>query len=56
MPLRWKTNLLKRMWQELRSGAIHDNIQKLHTANKGEDYDSLIYTSPKVSPLTRWSC
>ena len=33
------------------SGAIHDNIQKLHTANKGEDYDSLIDTRPKVSPL-----
>jgi hypothetical protein len=33
------------------TGAIHDNIQKLHTSNKGEDYDSLIYTRPKVSPL-----
>jgi hypothetical protein len=33
------------------TGAIHDNIQKLHNTNKGEDYDSLIYTRPKVSPL-----
>jgi hypothetical protein len=32
------------------TGAIHDNIQKLPTTGKG-DYDSLIYTRPKVSPL-----
>jgi ribosome maturation protein Sdo1 len=33
------------------TGSIQDNIQKLHTANDPEQYDSLMYTRPKVSPL-----
>jgi hypothetical protein len=32
------------------SGAIQDNIQKMNAGN-AEQYDSLIYTRPKVSPL-----
>ena len=31
--------------------SIQDNIQKLHPANNPEQYDSLMYTRPKVSPL-----
>ena len=33
------------------TGSIQDNIQKLHVANNPEQYDSLMYTRPKVSPL-----
>jgi hypothetical protein len=32
------------------SGAVQDNIQKMNAAS-AEQYDSLIYTRPKVSPL-----
>jgi hypothetical protein len=33
------------------TGAIQDNIQKLRIINTSEEYDSLIYTRPKVTPL-----
>ena len=33
------------------TGAVQDNIQKLHVGAKTENYDSLIYTRPKVSAL-----
>ena len=33
------------------TGSIQDNIQKLHIVNNAEEYDSLIYTRPKVSPM-----
>jgi hypothetical protein len=33
------------------TGSIQDNIQKLHVANNTEEYDSLIYTRPKISPM-----
>lgn len=33
------------------SGAVQDNIQKMHVTAKAEQYDSLVYTRPKVSPL-----
>jgi hypothetical protein len=33
------------------SGAVHDNIQKMHGTATPEQYDSLLYTRPKVSPL-----
>jgi hypothetical protein len=33
------------------TGSIQDNIQKLHVANNTDQYDSLMYTRPKVSPL-----
>jgi hypothetical protein len=32
------------------SGAVQDNIQKMN-AGSAEQYDSLVYTRPKVSPL-----
>jgi hypothetical protein len=33
------------------TGAVQDNIQKLHVTQNDQGYDSLVYTRPKVSPL-----
>ena len=33
------------------TGSVQDNIQKLHHGNAAGEYDSLVYTRPKVSPL-----
>jgi hypothetical protein len=33
------------------TGAVQDNIQKMHRTASAEQYDSLLYTRPKVSPL-----
>ncbi len=33
------------------TGSVQDNIQKLHTTTDVKDYDSLIYTRPKVLPM-----
>ena len=33
------------------TGSVQDNIQKMHKAGNQAEYDSLIYTRPKVSPL-----
>ncbi len=33
------------------TGSIQDNIQKLHVAQTEDDYDTLVYTRPKVAPL-----
>jgi hypothetical protein len=34
------------------TGSVQDNIQKLHTTTDPKNYDSLIYTRPKVLPMT----
>ena len=33
------------------TGSVQDNIQKVHTTNSLEAYDTLLYTRPKVSSL-----
>jgi len=33
------------------TGSVQDNIQKLHHVGDAEQYDSLVYTRPKLSPL-----
>lgn len=33
------------------TGSVQDNIQKLHVTSNTENYDSLLYSRPKVSPL-----
>jgi hypothetical protein len=33
------------------TGALQENIQKMNVRNDNTDYDSLIYTRPKISPL-----
>ena len=33
------------------TGSLQDNIQKLHTGMKPEDYDSLLYSKPVVTVM-----
>ena len=33
------------------TGAVQDNIQKMHSIANTDQYDSLLYTRPKVLPL-----
>ena len=33
------------------TGSVPDNIQKLGVTDNNEQYDSLVYTTPKVTPL-----
>ena len=33
------------------TGSVQDNIQKLHVTNNSQQYDSLLYSRPKIVPL-----
>jgi hypothetical protein len=33
------------------TGSVQDNIQKIHASQDPKNYDSLLYSRPKISPL-----